>query len=50
LLNPNSPEVLGGDFKVFTYSMEQETLAEFHRRIDDIVAQIHQDMLSDGIH
>jgi hypothetical protein len=50
LLNPNSPEVLRGDFKVFTYSMEPETLAEFHRKIDDIVAQIHQDMLSDAIH
>ncbi len=53
LLNPNSPELLRGDFKVFTHSMEQDKLAAFHKRIDAIVAQIRKDALADrvgGIH
>jgi hypothetical protein len=53
LLNPKSPELLRGDFKVFTHSMEQDKLAAFHKRIDAIVAQIRKDALADkigGIH
>lgn len=40
LLNPNSAEVINGDFKVFAYSMDQDKLDELHQAIDQIIELI----------
>jgi hypothetical protein len=46
LLNPNSLEVIRGDFKVFAHSLEPKKLTEFHKKIDAIVAQIKKDAIA----